>query len=296
MTTRRALCLAGGGVLGAAYEIGALTAVEDRLPDRDGRTEWDIFVGVSAGALVASFLAQGVAARTLYDYFSHSDLAPSIFGLRKSRIRRFERGLREVFDAMRLSNSFSDLRKPLFISAIDVDDSEEVIFGTEGTETATITEAVAASCAIPPVFGPMTIGSRRFVDGALGSPLRLDIATEAGATHVLAVDPIAPQRPPLACRTLDAILTQCQRIEHASRAALALAYAALATPDVKVLVLRPRRRDMYVQGSMEWRATSRLMRLGYDLTARRLEQDDAAEFFRTAPRSLAFSQPTRAAI
>ena len=67
MATRRALCLAGGGVLGAAYEIGALAAIEEHFASDAVHQEWDIFVGCSAGAVVASFLAQGVSARSLLD-------------------------------------------------------------------------------------------------------------------------------------------------------------------------------------------------------------------------------------
>jgi len=53
------LALAGGGPVGAVYEIGALRALEEALDGLD-LNDLDIYVGVSAGALIAAFLANGV--------------------------------------------------------------------------------------------------------------------------------------------------------------------------------------------------------------------------------------------
>jgi len=57
---KTALVLAGGGLTGAVYEIGALRAIDDLLVDRTVN-DFDIYVGTSAGALVASFLANGIS-------------------------------------------------------------------------------------------------------------------------------------------------------------------------------------------------------------------------------------------
>lgn len=59
-TGRTALVLAGGGVSGAVYEIGALRAIDDLLVNRTVN-DFDIYVGTSAGALVGSFLANGMS-------------------------------------------------------------------------------------------------------------------------------------------------------------------------------------------------------------------------------------------
>jgi predicted acylesterase/phospholipase RssA len=61
---RCALALAGGGVIGGMYEVGALAALEERLA-RSG-CRFDIYVGCSAGSVVASLLANGITARELY--------------------------------------------------------------------------------------------------------------------------------------------------------------------------------------------------------------------------------------
>jgi NTE family protein len=58
--SKTALVLAGGGLTGAVYEIGALRAIDDLLVDRTAN-DFDIYVGTSAGALIASFLANGIA-------------------------------------------------------------------------------------------------------------------------------------------------------------------------------------------------------------------------------------------
>jgi len=61
---RTALVLAGGGVSGAVYEIGALRAIDDLLVNRTVN-DFDIYVGTSAGALVTAFLANGVSSTDL---------------------------------------------------------------------------------------------------------------------------------------------------------------------------------------------------------------------------------------
>ncbi len=55
---KTALVLAGGGLSGAMYEIGALRAIDDILTDRSVN-DFDIYVGTSAGAIVCSLLANG---------------------------------------------------------------------------------------------------------------------------------------------------------------------------------------------------------------------------------------------
>ncbi|SDP25037.1 NTE family protein [Pedococcus dokdonensis] len=58
MTPRRGLVLGGGGVLGAAWMVGALTALEAEL-GVDVR-DFDELVGTSAGAVLAGLLGAGV--------------------------------------------------------------------------------------------------------------------------------------------------------------------------------------------------------------------------------------------
>lgn len=61
-----ALSLTGGGMTGAFYEIGCLAALDDFLGFDFSSTGFHIYMGVSAGASVASLLAKGVSARKIY--------------------------------------------------------------------------------------------------------------------------------------------------------------------------------------------------------------------------------------
>lgn len=59
-----AIALAGGGPLGAFYSLGALHAFAEAIIGR-GLTEFDVYVGVSSGSLVAAGLANGFDTTTL---------------------------------------------------------------------------------------------------------------------------------------------------------------------------------------------------------------------------------------
>jgi NTE family protein len=61
---RIALALAGGGPLGAIYEIGALCALDESL-DGINFSKLDHYVGVSAGGFIAAALANGMTPREL---------------------------------------------------------------------------------------------------------------------------------------------------------------------------------------------------------------------------------------
>ena len=71
MTSRRraprhALVLAGGGVVGGLYEVGALLAL-DEIFDGHSVCDFDLYVGSSAGAFVAALLANHVAPARIRD-------------------------------------------------------------------------------------------------------------------------------------------------------------------------------------------------------------------------------------
>lgn len=69
---RIGLALAGGGPLGAIYEIGALCALEHALHGWRA-SDADAFVGVSAGGFVAAGLANGIGARELCRSFIENE-------------------------------------------------------------------------------------------------------------------------------------------------------------------------------------------------------------------------------
>lgn len=72
--SKTALVLAGGGLTGAVYEIGALRAIDDLLIDLSVN-DFDIYVGTSAGALVSSFLANGITPEEMFGVIDGSSKA-----------------------------------------------------------------------------------------------------------------------------------------------------------------------------------------------------------------------------
>jgi len=68
------LALAGGGPLGAVYEIGAVMALSEALDGFDFN-DLDVYVGVSAGGFIAAGLANGLSPDYLCRMFIDSDSA-----------------------------------------------------------------------------------------------------------------------------------------------------------------------------------------------------------------------------
>jgi len=63
---KRALVLAGGGVIGGMYEVGALAALDESLPGFRAN-DFDLYIGSSSGSVVASLMANGIRPRDLFD-------------------------------------------------------------------------------------------------------------------------------------------------------------------------------------------------------------------------------------
>lgn len=74
-----ALVLAGGGITGVVYEIGALRAINDMLVDLTVN-DFDIFVGTSAGALVTALIANGFTPHEIMQFMDNRH--PEIGGIR----------------------------------------------------------------------------------------------------------------------------------------------------------------------------------------------------------------------
>jgi NTE family protein len=80
-----AVCLLGGGAMGAMFQIGALAALEDSLEGFQA-SDFDLFLGNSAGASVATALAGGLPVQRLYRAFL--DPADVYFGLERGHLLR----------------------------------------------------------------------------------------------------------------------------------------------------------------------------------------------------------------
>lgn len=69
---RIGFALAGGGPLGAVYEIGALAALEESIEGLDVN-DAAIYVGISAGGIIAAGLANGITPHEMCRLFVESD-------------------------------------------------------------------------------------------------------------------------------------------------------------------------------------------------------------------------------
>src|SRR2546422_4944588 len=140
------------------------------------------------------------------------DLPPGFFSL-----EALERFMREAFAARGLPNSFRELSRTLLIPAIDLDRAERVVFGQGDLHNVPISQAVAASSAIPGFFEPYTIGGRDYVDGGVGFSGHAHLAAEARAHVVFVLHPLVPNLcdgggAPMRARGLWTIMEQARRV------------------------------------------------------------------------------------
>jgi predicted acylesterase/phospholipase RssA len=327
---RRALVLAGGGVTGGMYEVGALAALDDGLADFQANA-FDLYVGSSAGAVVASLMANGVRPSELYRILDEErddplnfhrgsvyhkgafgtgvrNFAQFLWAVGKKAVTDFhlewpdilarsggdmpagffsvaplEAYLRESFTARRLPNRFAECRRPLLIAAIDLDRAERVVFGSPGWMDVPISEAIAASSAIPGFFEPVTIKGRDFMDGDVGHTGHADLAVEAGARTVVVVNPAVPlrvgseARPPVKRGGLYAIMEQAGHITSVRLLELALGELRLRYPRVDFHVIQPDPVGSALSGpSMGFEASHSALRFGYESVRDWLRRDGAA--------------------
>src|SRR5437762_11001778 len=313
---RYALALAGGGVIGGMYEVGALAALEERL-NGSGRG-FDVYVGCSAGSVVASLLAGGVRAREIYQILDEDLDDPINFGRNavfagdafrracgrfgrliwafgKSAIRgrgsipdmlaRAERDmppgffsldaleeyLQTAFASRALSNTFAERSRTLLIPAIDLNTAERVVFGAGELRDVPISEAVAASSAIPGFFEPYTLRGRDYVDGGVGFSGHADLAAEAGADVVIVVNPLVPNLDggvvPLRNRGLYSIMEQAGRIYSQNLLLLGLSTLRVKHPRTEFHLIQPSRDETPMGGpSMGFEASRAALRYGYEST------------------------------
>lgn len=214
--TQRALVLGGGGVTGIAWMLGLLTGLAERGVDLTGA---DDVVGTSAGSVVGAHVACGVDLEERYA----AQLAPPAgeraaalgpgtvlrFGLAmigprapervRARIGRLALRARTVPEEERVAVIASRLRshewpeRPLRITAVDAHTGEAAVF--DRASGVPLVRAVAASCAVPGVWSPVTVGDRRYVDGGIRSTANADLA--AGAERVVVLAPITRSVGPL---------------------------------------------------------------------------------------------------
>jgi NTE family protein len=83
----------------------------------------------------------------------------------------------------------------LWIVACDYETGRRVPFGRAGAPEADLADAVAASCAIPGIYHPQTIGGRRYVDGGIYSTSNLDLLRNEQLDLAICLNPTSTLHP-----------------------------------------------------------------------------------------------------
>jgi NTE family protein len=307
------------------YEVGAMTALEERLQGKGAG--FDIYVGCSAGSVVASLLASGIPASEIYRILDQ-DLddplnfrrgvlfAGDAFRLACTRFGRFvwaiskhvlrggrclpdvlaraerelppgfftlaalERFMRMGLGSRGARNAFADLPRTLLIPAVDLDTAERVVFGAGELASVPISDAVAASSAIPGFFDPYTINGRDYVDGGVGFCGHADLAAEAGADVVFVVNPLVPNRAAagasMRARGVYSIMEQAGRIYSQNLLQLGMSTLAVKYPHTAFHLLQPSQDNAPLFGpSMGFEASQAALRFGYTSTRAWLAEQGA---------------------
>lgn len=209
----RAVVLGGGGHTGFGWQWGLVTGLQDAGVDLAAA---DLIVGTSAGSMAAAHLAGGVAPQELMaeitvegqePYHPDMQLPHDKFAMALMKILQSARTAAEVrseFGALALNMEVDGdetvLRQiaakhlpgiewpqqRMLIPAIDAETGEFTVFNRDSGVQ--LVDAIAASCAIPGVWAPVTIGSRKYIDAIVRSPINADLA--AGCERVVVIAPI----------------------------------------------------------------------------------------------------------
>jgi len=212
---RSALVLGGGGITGIAWEIGVLAGLAEAGVDLSGA---DLVVGTSAGSVVGAQVTCGAELETLYRRQLEPATAEKAARLNRATLAQFgwamlrSRGkdveFRRRIGALALAAEKAGItpseqerldvigsrlvstqwpQRALLITAVDAETGEFRTFDRDSGVP--LLQAVAASCAVPGVYPPVTVDGRRCVDGGMRSAANADLAQDYDRVVVLAPIP-----------------------------------------------------------------------------------------------------------
>ncbi|GIF22911.1 NTE family protein [Actinoplanes tereljensis] len=211
----KALVLGGGGVTGIAWEIGLLYGLAELGVDL---TEAGLFVGTSAGSAVAAQVLSGVPLEGLFEAqlagpgsevaagmtvgglvkFVVAGLWPgdpargrAWLGRQALRARTMPEADRRAVIARRIGDREWPATR-LLIPAVEAETGAVRVF--DAASGVSLIDAVAASCAVPLTWPPVTIGGARYVDGGVRSVANADLA--AGNRQVVVLAPVTQSARP----------------------------------------------------------------------------------------------------
>lgn len=210
---KRALVLAGGGVAGIAWELGVLRGLQDADPDLAARViAADLIVGTSAGSAVAAQITSGVALDDLYAAQLSGESAEIEVDLdMDALLARFTAAVSGATKPEEMQRAVGTVAletptvaepvrraavaarvpvpawpaRPMLLPAVDAETGEPVIFTKDSGVG--LVDAVAASCAVPGIWPPVTINGRRYIDGGVRSSTNADLAR--GCDRILVIVP-----------------------------------------------------------------------------------------------------------
>jgi NTE family protein len=204
---RKALVLAGGGITGIGWELGILAGLAELGVDL---SDADVVVGTSAGSVVGAQLTSGIPVQKLYDEqlreatgeisarigpavllrFAIAGLLPGSDQKARARLGKFALAAKTVDESDRIAVIEERLpqkdwpERKLLITAVEAHTGELKVFDRDSGVS--LVNAVAASCAVPVVWPPVTIDGHRYMDGGARSVANADLAKGCGRVVVIA--------------------------------------------------------------------------------------------------------------
>ena len=86
--SKTAMVLGGGGIMGAAYEIGCLAALDRLFSSGFSTRRFDTYIGISAGSVIASLIANRINAGELFKTIARNER--TVFNWRRRDVYRFD--------------------------------------------------------------------------------------------------------------------------------------------------------------------------------------------------------------
>lgn len=201
------LALSGGGIRGVAH-IGVLKALEEN------DIKIDVIGGTSSGGLIASLYAMDYKPDYMYYLFKRyskdvvaMDNRPIFNGI-KNFVLNKKIGVSGISDGLKLENlytelakrkniySIKDIKMPLAIPSIDLNDAKEYVFSniipqdtdsSKYIEDIPVGKAVRASSSFPAFFCPCEYKNHIFLDGGTLNNIPANEVKRMGADKVISI-------------------------------------------------------------------------------------------------------------
>jgi NTE family protein len=171
----------------------------------------------------------------------------------------------------------------LWVVSCDYATGRRVAFGKAGAPRAEIGDAVAASCAIPGFYRPVTIAGRRYVDGGVWSTSNLDILRDEPPELVICLNPTSSLHPPQAWNPAHRIAHFFRRT---SGRVLGSEAKLLRGAGKEVVLVQPTDEDHAVMGAnlMATRNRNRVIQTAIETVGRQLREPGVRELLQDLPR------------